>query len=203
MDLEARVAELERRLTALESTERGPSAAPPGGPPAEDDFRALQALKDDLAATGARTGGVLFTGAVRLPTDERYEWQYAALTDDLLGADDRGETEGGDTGDTGGGGRPGDAVPGRGDAGSPAPAEVFAALGHEVRLRLLREILAGRRTAAELAGLAELGTTGQIYHHLRQLTGAGWLHSAGRGRYEVPPTRVVPLLVMLSAARRP
>ncbi|MCX4508639.1 hypothetical protein OG402_17600 [Streptomyces anulatus] len=55
--------------------------------------------------------------------------------------------------------------------------------------------------AAELAALDEAGTTGQIYHHLRQLTGAGWLHAAGRGRYEIPPVRVVPLLVVLTAAR--
>ncbi len=46
-------------------------------------------------------------------------------------------------------------------------------------------------------------TTGQIYHHLRLLTAAGWLHTTGRGRYEVPGTRVVPLLVVLTAAARP
>ncbi|PWS46926.1 ArsR family transcriptional regulator, partial [Streptomyces sp. ZEA17I] len=28
----------------------------------------------------------------------------------------------------------------------------------------------------------------------------GWLRPAGRGRYEVPATRVVPLLVVLTAA---
>lgn len=70
-----------------------------------------------------------------------------------------------------------------------------------MRLRLLREILGGRRTAAELAALDETGTTGQIYHHLRQLTGAGWLHTKGRGRYEVPGARVVPLLVVFTAAK--
>ncbi len=80
-------------------------------------------------------------------------------------------------------------------------AESFAALGHPVRLRLLREILGGLRTAAELAALDDVGTTGQIYHHLRQLTGAGWLHTSERGRYEVPAGRVVPLLVVLTAAR--
>ncbi|TXS34052.1 ArsR/SmtB family transcription factor, partial [Streptomyces sp. OR43] len=92
---------------------------------------------------------------------------------------------------------------GRGPAGPDWAdiAESFAALGHPVRLRLLREILGGRRTAAELAALDETGTTGQIYHHLRQLTGAGWLHTKGRGRYEVPGTRVVPLLVVLTAAK--
>ncbi|MEV5433742.1 helix-turn-helix domain-containing protein [Streptomyces sp. NPDC052701] len=165
MDLEQRVADLERRLAALETA--GRTAPRPG----EGDFWALDGLRERLADLGAADGGVLFTGAVRLPTGEQYAWQNGTLTGDLLEDDWR-----------------------------PA-ADAFAALGHPVRLRLLREILGGRRTAAELAGLDEVGTTGQIYHHLRQLTGTGWLHTTGRGRYEVPPGRVVPLLVALSAAR--
>ncbi|MFE6130112.1 ArsR/SmtB family transcription factor [Streptomyces sp. NPDC056437] len=165
MELEERVAALERRLAALEQADR---AAPRLG---EGDFWALEGLKEQLAEAGARTGGVLFTGAVRLPTQEQYEWQYGLLSEQLLDGD-------------------------WSDA-----ADSFAALGHAVRLRLLREILGGRRTAAELTELEGLGTTGQIYHHLRQLTSAGWLHTASRGRYEVPGARVVPLLVVLAAAR--
>ncbi|MEW2633978.1 winged helix-turn-helix domain-containing protein [Streptomyces sp. NPDC048389] len=169
MDLEQRVAELERRMAALE----GASPATTGA--AEGDFWALEGLKQQLAQAGeaAADGGVLFTGAVRLPTQERYEWQYGVRTADLL------DEEAGDR---------------------ARAAESLAALGSAVRLRLLREILGGRRTAAELAELEGLGTTGQIYHHLRQLTGAGWLHMTGRGRYEVPGARVVPLLVVLTAA---
>ncbi|MFD3441521.1 MULTISPECIES: ArsR/SmtB family transcription factor [unclassified Streptomyces] len=165
MELEERVAALERRLAALEQADR---AAPRLG---EGDFWALEGLKEQLAEAGAQTGGVLFTGAVRLPTQEQYEWQYGLLSEQLLDGD-------------------------WSDA-----ADSFAALGHAVRLRLLREILGGRRTAAELTELEGLGTTGQIYHHLRQLTAAGWLHTASRGRYEVPGARVVPLLVALAAAR--
>ncbi|MFC9702714.1 ArsR/SmtB family transcription factor [Streptomyces sp. NPDC056943] len=167
MELEERVAELERRMAALEGAERPVPEA------VDATFWALEGLKADLAGAGERgeDGGVLFTGSVRLPTDERYEWQFGALTERLL------------------------------DEEWAETADSFAALGHPVRLRLLREILGGRRTAAELAELAEIGTTGQIYHHLRQLTGAGWLHTTGRGRYEVPAARVVPLLVMLTAAR--
>ncbi|MFG3319281.1 ArsR/SmtB family transcription factor [Streptomyces sp. NPDC048171] len=164
--LEQRVADLERRLAALE--EAGERPAPR---PGEGDFWALEGLKEQLAELGAADGGVLFTGAVRLPTGEQYGWQHGTLTDGLL------------------------------DADWAESAEVFAALGHPVRLRLLREILGGRRTAAELAELDGVGTTGQIYHHLRQLTGAGWLHATGRGRHEVPPGRVVPLLVALSTSR--
>ncbi|AWW38797.1 MULTISPECIES: ArsR/SmtB family transcription factor [Streptomyces] len=165
MDLEQRVADLERRLAALEEERRTAPALDDG------DFWALSGLKEQLARLAAADGGVLFTGAVTLPTGEHYEWQHGALTEGLL-ADDW----------------------------TPA-AESFAALGHPVRLRLLREILAGRGTAAELAELDGVGTTGQIYHHLRQLTGAGWLHAAGRGRHQVPPGRVVPLLVALATTR--
>ncbi|MBL3665210.1 winged helix-turn-helix transcriptional regulator [Streptomyces sp. M2CJ-2] len=165
MELEERVVDLERRLTELEAERR---SAPRLG---EGDFWALDGLKSRLAELAAADGGVLFTGAVRLPTGEQYEWQHGALTEGLLNDD------------------------------WPATAESLAALGHPVRLRLLREILGGRRTAAELAELDGVGTTGQIYHHLRQLTGAGWLRTTGRGRHEVPAGRVVPLLVLLSAAR--
>ncbi|MEU0163310.1 helix-turn-helix domain-containing protein [Streptomyces sp. NPDC006261] len=167
MELEQWVAELERRLTALERQDRESPRLGDGG------FWALDGLKQQLADAGedAVDGGVLYTGSVRLPTGEQYEWQYGAFTEALLDGD-------------------------WADA-----ADSFAALGHPVRLRLLREILGGRRTAAELAALDVVGTTGQIYHHLRQLTGAGWLHTTGRGRYEVPAARVVPLLVVLTAAR--
>ncbi|WP_405985595.1 ArsR/SmtB family transcription factor [Streptomyces sp. NBC_00872] len=177
MELEERVAELERRIAALEAADRegggnGGDGGDGGVPSGHgDEFWALQRLKEEVAKAGSPNGGVLYTGAVRLPTEERYEWQYGTFTDGLL------------------------------DASWSHAAESFAALGHAVRLRLLREILGGRRTAAELAELDGIGTTGQIYHHLRQLTGAGWLHTTGRGRYEVPAARVVPLLVMLSAAR--
>ncbi|TGB08982.1 helix-turn-helix domain-containing protein [Streptomyces sp. MZ04] len=165
MDLEERVAELERRMAELESA--GPAVPAVG----EGDFWALDALKARHPVTEDADGAVLFTGAVRVPTGHRYEWQYGLLTETVFEGD------------------------------WSEAAESFAALGNPVRLRLLREILGGLRTAAELAALPDAGTTGQIYHHLRQLTGAGWLHTTGRGRYEVPAGRVVPLLVVLTAAR--
>ncbi|MEU6486187.1 helix-turn-helix domain-containing protein [Streptomyces sp. NPDC046887] len=170
MELEQRVADLERRLAALEGAGRPEPGPLPTG---EGELWALEGLRARIAEAGteAADGGVVFTGAVRLPTGERYEWQDGALAGDQFAGD------------------------------WAEAAESFAALGHPVRLRLLREIAGGRRTAAELAELPDLGTTGQIYHHLRQLTGAGWLHSAARGRYEIPAGRVVPLLTALAAAR--
>ncbi|TDB86141.1 ArsR family transcriptional regulator [Actinomadura sp. KC216] len=117
-------------------------------------------------------GAVLFTGSVTLPGGEHYEWQQGHPVDDLL-ADDWSQS-----------------------------AERLAALAHPVRLLLLREILHGARTTAELASLDRLGTTGQLYHHLRQLVSAGWLRTTARGRYSVPGERVVPILTMLAASRR-
>ncbi|MFG1922356.1 helix-turn-helix domain-containing protein [Cryptosporangium sp. NPDC048952] len=125
-----------------------------------------------LEGLKARTdNAVLFTGTVELPNGERYDWQYGTPVEALL------------------------------DSEWSAWADRLAALGHPVRLRLLRRILSGARTTAELADDEELGTTGQLYHHLRHLVAAGWLQSAARGRYTVPPERVVPLLVILSGVR--
>ncbi|PWJ53033.1 hypothetical protein SAMN06264364_11550 [Quadrisphaera granulorum] len=75
-------------------------------------------------------------------------------------------------------------------------------LGSPVRLLLVRVLRSatGSATAAELADDEALGTSGQVYHHVRQLVAAGWLRTAARGRYAVPAERVVPLLVALALA---
>lgn len=81
-------------------------------------------------------------------------------------------------------------------------AGALAALGHPSRLQILQLVArAEATTAAELAHTEGLGTTGQTYHHLRQLVSAGWLRSTTKGRHEVPPERLVPLLVVLAASR--
>ncbi|NEA35019.1 winged helix-turn-helix transcriptional regulator [Streptomyces sp. SID13031] len=81
-------------------------------------------------------------------------------------------------------------------------AGVLAALGNPVRLTLLQEIVRGRATVSALSEVDGLGTSGQIYHHLRQLTAEGWLHSPSRGTFAVPPPRVVALLAILEALQR-
>ena len=81
-------------------------------------------------------------------------------------------------------------------------APALAALGHPTRLQILQLIARGEAaTAADLAHADGLGTTGQIYHHLRQLVSAGWLRTTTKGRHQVPPERLVPLLVILGASR--
>jgi hypothetical protein len=125
-----------------------------------------------LKARAAGRSVVLFTGAVTLAGDKTYEWQQGADVDAVLGA-----------------------------AGDPLAASL-SALGHPARLTLLRQVLEGATSSAELGASEGFGTSGQLYHHLRELTATGWLRSSGRGRYEVPATRVVPLLVVLAACQR-
>ena len=122
--------------------------------------------------TPADAGAVLFTGTAAIPDGRRYEWQETRPVAPLL------------------------------DEDWDTAATTFAALGHPVRVRLLREVLLGRATTAELVELDALGTSGQVYHHLRQLTAAGWLRAVSRGHWEVPVERVVPLLVLVAAATR-
>jgi hypothetical protein len=78
----------------------------------------------------------------------------------------------------------------------------IAALGNPVRLSLLHAVIGGATSVAQLSEGEGMGTTGQIYHHLNQLVAHGWLSAGGRGHYAIPGERVVPLLVILSAARR-
>jgi hypothetical protein len=81
-------------------------------------------------------------------------------------------------------------------------AQSLASLGNPVRLRLLQAVIGGATTVGDLSAGEGMGTTGQLYHHLNQLVAQGWLEQAGRGQYTLPAQRVVPLLVLLTAAGR-
>lgn len=85
------------------------------------------------------------------------------------------------------------------DLPSATVAEVLAALGHTARLALVRRLLTGPATAAELREAAGLSSTGQLYHHLRALTGARVVAQDGH-HYRVPATATVPVMVALVAA---
>lgn len=161
----------EDRLTEIERRLAAlERAAGPRPAPADPErFWALDGLTADAAALPG--GAVVYAGSVRLPGREEYAWQRTHAAEEARGD----------------------------DAGDPAVAASLAALAHPVRLRLLREVLAGTRTTGELADLPSLGTTGQLHHHLRQLTAAGWLRATARGAYAVPAERVVPLHVVLAA----
>ncbi len=177
-ELTDRVRELETRLAALERAV--PAVRPdddvdPRGvdvPAEPDSEQDTFWVLHGLKERIPEPGAVLFAGAVRLPAGERVEWQQGVETDAVVHAD------------------------------WSTSAEVLAALGHPVRLALLREVLQGVRTSTELGAVEGLGTSGQLYHHLRPLLATGWLRSVGRGRYEVPAVRVIPLLAIITAAQR-
>jgi DNA-binding HxlR family transcriptional regulator len=79
-------------------------------------------------------------------------------------------------------------------------ASVLAALGHPVRLRIIRHLLRGARSSQELLEIEGIGTTGRLYHHLRELELCGLIVSPTRNEYVVPPQKVVPCLVVIAAA---
>lgn len=169
---------------------------------AEDDFEsrlsalertvaALQGQATPALATGAPTSGsalwaleglrarapeggaVLYTGTVDLPTGGTVQWQYALPAVAVF------------------------------DQDWSEQAAALTALGHPVRLQILHEVLRGTNTVAALVESLETGTSGQMYHHLKELTATGWLTSERRAVYEVPAARIVPLLAILVAAGTP
>ncbi len=81
-----------------------------------------------------------------------------------------------------------------------AVVRVLAALGHPVRLAVVRRLLRGPASVAELQEAVGGSSAGQVYHHLSTLAAAGVAEAVGGGRHRVPPTAVVPLLVALLAA---
>ncbi len=131
----------------------------------------LWALNGLTARLPEGASAVLLTGAVRLSDGGRAVWQEAHEVPTVLDADTEGVSR------------------------------RLQALASDVRLRLLRQVLAGRGGSGDLAADPQFGTSGQVQHHLRLLVAAGWLRSTARGRYAVPTDKVVPLLVAMAAAR--
>ncbi|MDX6739474.1 winged helix-turn-helix domain-containing protein [Actinocorallia sp. A-T 12471] len=170
--VEERLSAVESALAALVAAERKVAAPTPRPEHGGAAPPDLFWALEGLREREPAPGAVMIVGDVALPDGRTAGWQLGAGTADLL--DDEWESL----------------------------AEAFAALGHPVRLRLVREVLRGHGTARELADLDGMGTTGQVYHHLRQLASAGWLRAREGGRHEVPAERVVPLLTTILGGRR-
>lgn len=81
-------------------------------------------------------------------------------------------------------------------------AETVAALGHPLRLAILRRLVDGEHTVAQLVDELELASTGVAYHHLSALQTGGWATSPRRGSWAIPPSRVVPLLAIVTALEK-
>lgn len=81
-------------------------------------------------------------------------------------------------------------------------AESVAALGHPLRLAIMRKLLDAEHTVAQLVDELELASTGVAYHHLSALQNGGWVTSPRRGTWTVPVSRVVPLLAIITALEK-
>lgn len=79
-------------------------------------------------------------------------------------------------------------------------AKVLAALGNKQRLDILRSLVKGPQSGTELVERLHMGTTGQLYHHIKALMGADLLSQEERGgEYSLPVHRVLPVLLLLAA----
>lgn len=189
--LEARVARLEDPASAGQPGRGIPSAADPESESqAEatletaldgDPFWALSALKERIpspasgaASSGAASSGPALSGAVVFTGAVdvglgHLEHQWGRPTEQIL------------------------------DADWAERAETVAALGHPVRLTILRRLIDGEHTVAQLVDELELGSTGVAYHHLSALQAGGWVVAPRRGSWTIPAARVIPLLSILIA----
>ncbi|MDQ6423227.1 ATP-binding protein [Paenibacillus sp. LHD-117] len=80
-------------------------------------------------------------------------------------------------------------------------AKILSALGHKQRIDILRAVLQEPLTGAELVDRLNMGTTGQLYHHIKALQGADLLAQEERGgKYTFPGHRALPFLLLLAAA---
>lgn len=80
-------------------------------------------------------------------------------------------------------------------------AKILGALAHKQRLDILRSVLQEPLTGPELVERLNMGTTGQLYHHIKALVGANLLSQEERGgTYTIPENRALPLLLLLAAA---
>ncbi|GMK41517.1 hypothetical protein PCCS19_45740 [Paenibacillus sp. CCS19] len=87
------------------------------------------------------------------------------------------------------------------DLDSDKSSKIIGALGHKQRLDIMKAVLAKPMTGPELVELLQMGTTGQLYHHTKALTGADLLRQDERGgAYFVPAHRKLPLLLLLAAS---
>lgn len=198
--LRAAVADLGRRLDALEAAGITPAAAPDAtsaptptpatakstaaakgtgattsardatAPAGDDVFWALEGLVDRLGSEG----GILYTGHLTPPgAPGPVSWQMGLTADGVA------------------------------DIDFSAAAESLSALGNPARLALLQAVHLGAATAAELARDSRFGTTGQIYHHLNALARSGWLETTSRGHWRIPPARIIPLLTLIFIGTHP
>lgn len=79
-------------------------------------------------------------------------------------------------------------------------AAVLECLASPSRLALLAALVREPLTRAQLQNILGESSTGQLYHHLRELQAAGLVVQPRRGEYELLAHAVVPLVVAVAVA---
>ncbi len=92
--------------------------------------------------------------------------------------------------------RPWDEVRGTTDENA---ARVLTALANGTRLKIVSELLGGELATGELVERLALPSSGQLFHHLKELLAAGIVHQPVRGTYAIRREHAVPLLAVLAA----
>ena len=167
------IARLQARVDALEAAVGEPGGAAPGPSMPAEPWWLLDRLARNTGpgfAGGDVAGSVAYGGRVRAPGTGELVWQLEHAVPDLV------------------------------DADLGAVAAILGALGHPLRLEILRRLLLGARSLAELQEISGTGTSGQLHHHLRELRTAGLVASQRRNHYAIPADRVVPILIIVAAA---
>lgn len=175
LELAEQVSALSTRLEKLENLlqtrePREARAAPP--PPGELDLDLLQRLRSRTGPAYDEDGvrGAVLYAGASSSEGLNYVWQME---------------------------RP---VPGLLELEEAPLAQVLSALSNPARLKLLRSMLRGPRSSQQLQETLGNVSTGQFYHHLKELLSAGIVVQKERSRYEVQAHHVIPLLAILAAA---
>lgn len=79
-------------------------------------------------------------------------------------------------------------------------AVVLSAVASAPRIVLLRRLLAGDATRAELLQVLADASVGQLYHHIKELQAVGMISQPERGVFQVNPDRAVQVLALLGVA---
>lgn len=79
-------------------------------------------------------------------------------------------------------------------------ARIFGALGSPHRVLMLRALCDGPKTGQQLEDAAGISSTGQLYHHIKELLAAGLVVQPARSVYALRPTTVIAVCVALMLA---
>ncbi|MEL6348593.1 MAG: ArsR family transcriptional regulator [Myxococcota bacterium] len=77
-------------------------------------------------------------------------------------------------------------------------SQVLGALGHPLRIQIVLALLQGPRKAQDIEARLSVGSTGKLYHHLKELVTAGIVVQPRRSEYAVATAAVIPLLGALA-----